>query len=226
MNAVFAATVYISNERITPERLVREFSPRGETFVRTLIGLTAGLLLLAPALVSAEGKDKGDKKVAPALNFKMKSLDGKDVDLSQYQGKVVLLVNVASFCGNTPQYKGLQQLHEKYAKDGLVVLGVPANEFGKQEPGSNEDIAKFCTSKYHVTFPMLSKVVVKGEGICPLYKYLTDKETDPKFGGPITWNFEKFLIGRDGEIVNRFKPKVKPESEEVVKAVETELRKK
>jgi glutathione peroxidase len=193
--------------------------------VRTLVGLTAGLLLLAPAFVVAEGKDKGDKKVAPTLNFKMKSLDGKDVDLSQYQGKVVLIVNVASKCGNTPQYKGLQELHEKYGKDGLVIIGVPANEFGKQEPGSNEDIAKFCSSKYNVTFPMMSKVVVKGKGITPLYKYLTDKETDPKFAGPITWNFEKFLIGRNGEVVQRFKPRVKPESEPVVKAIEAELKK-
>jgi glutathione peroxidase len=193
--------------------------------VRTLVGLTAGLLLLAPAFVVAEGKDKGGKKVAPALNFKMKSLDGKDVDLSQYQGKVVLLVNVASKCGNTPQYKGLQELYEKYNKDGLVVIGVPANEFGKQEPGTDEQIAKFCSSKYNVTFPMLSKVVVKGDGICPLYKYLTDKDSDPKFGGPITWNFEKFLISKDGKVVARFKPRTKPESEEVVKTIEAELKK-
>ncbi len=194
--------------------------------MRTVVGLALGLLIVAPAWLQAEDKDKGGKKVAPALNFKMKSLDGKDVDLSQYQGKVVLVVNVASFCGNTPQYKGLQELHEKYGKDGLVVLGVPANEFGTQEPGSNEEIAKFCTSKYNVTFPMLSKVVVKGEGICPLYKHLTSKETDPKFGGPITWNFEKFLIGRNGEVVNRFAPRVKPESEKVVQAIEAELQKK
>jgi glutathione peroxidase len=194
--------------------------------VRTLVGLVAGLLLMAPAFVHAEGKDKGDKKVAPVLNFKMKSLEGKEVDLSQYQGKVVLIVNVASKCGNTPQYKGLQELHEKYGKDGLVILGVPANEFGKQEPGTNAEIAKFCESKYNVTFPMLAKVVVKGDGICPLYQHLTSKETDPKFGGPITWNFEKFLIGRNGEIVQRFKPKTKPESKEVTGAIVEELHKK
>jgi glutathione peroxidase len=156
----------------------------------------------------------------------MKSLDGKDVDLSQYQGQVVLIVNVASNCGNTPQYKALQKLYEKHGKDGLVVLGVPANEFGGQEPGSDEEIAKFCTSKYNVTFPMTAKVVVKGKDICPLYKYLTAKETDPKFGGAITWNFEKFLIGRNGEIVQRFKPRVKPESKEVTDAIDAELQKK
>lgn len=194
--------------------------------MRRLVGMLAVVLLLAPVLVLAEDKEKGDKKVAPVLNFKMKGLDGKEVDLSQFQGKVVLFVNVASKCGNTPQYEGLQNLHDKYGKDGLVVVGVPANEFGKQEPGSNEDIAKFCSSKYHVTFPMLAKVVVKGDGICPLYKHLTDKETDPKFAGPITWNFEKFLIGRNGEIVQRFKPRTKPESDEVVKAIEAELKEK
>jgi glutathione peroxidase len=193
--------------------------------VRTLVGLALGLLILAPAFLPAEDKDKGDKKVAPALNFKMKGLDGKEVDLSRYQGKVVLIVNVASKCGYTPQYAGLQKLYDKYGKDGLVVLGVPANEFLRQEPGSNEEIAKFCESKYGVTFPMTAKVVVKGAGICPLYQYLTSKETDPKFGGEIKWNFTKFLIAKDGEVVQRFEPKVKPESKEMTEAIESELRK-
>jgi glutathione peroxidase len=178
-------------------------------------------LLLAPAFAGA--RDKEDKKVPGVLNFKMKGLDGKDVDLSAYRGKVVLIVNVASRCGYTPQYKGLQELHEKYGKDGLVVLGVPANEFGMQEPGTDQEIATFCESKYHVTFPMLSKVVVKGEGITPLYRYLTSRETDPKFAGDIKWNFTKFLVSRDGEIVNRFEPRVKPE--EIAPAVEAELKK-
>ena len=194
--------------------------------MRVLVGLVAGMLLLAPVLVGAENKKKGDKKVAPALNFKMKGIDGKDVDLSKYQGKVVLIVNVASKCGNTPQYKGLQELYEKYGKDGFVILGVPANDFGKQEPGTNDEIAKFCSSKYHVTFPMLGKVSVKGDEICPLYMHLTSKESDPKFGGEIPWNFEKFLIGRNGEVVNRFHHKVKPESAKVVEAIEAELKKK
>jgi glutathione peroxidase len=156
----------------------------------------------------------------------MKNLSGKPVDLSQYQGKVVLFVNVASKCGYTPQYKGLEALFTKYEKDGLVVVGVPANEFGGQEPGSDSEIAEFCKSKFGVTFPMMSKVVVKGSGICPLYKYLTSKETDPKFAGDIRWNFEKFLVSRSGEIVNRFNSKVTPESPELVQAVETELKKK
>ena len=193
--------------------------------MRAFVGLVAATIVLAPVLASAADETKGDKKVAPVLNFKMKGIDGKEVDLSQFQGKVVLIVNVASKCGNTPQYKALQELYEKYGKDGFVVLGVPANEFGKQEPGSNDEIAKFCTSKYHVTFPMLAKVVVKGEGICPLYKHLSEKDTDPKFGGEIPWNFEKFLIGRNGEIAGRFNHRVKPESEEVVKVIEAELKK-
>jgi glutathione peroxidase len=192
---------------------------------RTL-SVCAALLTLACGVSLALAADQGDKKVPDVLNFTMKSLDGKDVDLSQYQGKVVLIVNVASKCGYTPQYKGLEAVYEKYGKDGLVVLGVPANEFGKQEPGSNAEIAEFCKASYNVQFPMLAKVVVKGGGQCPLYKYLTDKGTDPKFAGPIKWNFTKFLIGRDGQIVDRFESKVDPESEEVMKAIEAELAKK
>jgi glutathione peroxidase len=183
--------------------------------------LTLAALAAIPALAVA-----ADKKVPPVLHFKMKGIDGKEVDLSKYQGKVVLFVNVASKCGNTPQYAGLEKLYQKYGKDGLVVVGVPANEFGKQEPGTDEEIAKFCSSKYNVTFPMMSKVVVKGEGITPLYEYLTAKKTNPKFSGPITWNFEKFLISRDGEVVARFKPRTKPDSEEVVSKIESELKKK
>ncbi|HWB08463.1 MAG TPA: glutathione peroxidase [Pirellulales bacterium] len=155
----------------------------------------------------------------------MKSLGGKEVDLSKYKGKVVLMVNVASKCGLTPQYEGLEELHEKYADQGLAILGFPANEFGKQEPGTDVEISEFCQENYGVKFDMFSKVVVKGEGQCPLYKFLTSKETDPDFAGDITWNFEKFLVGRDGKIVKRFAPKVAPESDEVVSAVEAELAK-
>ena len=196
--------------------------------MRPIVLSLAAVLALAPAAVFAADKETapGDKTVPAVLNFKMKSLDGKDVDLSQYQGKVVLIVNVASFCGNTPQYKGLEALYEKYRDKGLVVLGVPANQFGGQEPKSDAEIAEFCDATYHVKFPMLSKVVVKGDGICPLYQYLTSKETDPKFAGDIEWNFAKFLVGRDGEVVARFKPKVQPESKEVVEAIQAELVKK
>ncbi|MFL5245837.1 MAG: glutathione peroxidase [Gemmataceae bacterium] len=188
--------------------------------------LLAGVSCLVIGVVSIQAEEKGDKKVPAVLNFKMKGLDGKDVDLSQYEGKVVLIVNVASKCGYTPQYEGLEKLHEKYGSKGLVVLGVPANDFGKQEPGTNDEIAKFCSSTYHVKFDMLAKVPVKGDEKCDLYKYLTSKETDPKFAGEIKWNFTKFLVGRNGEIVARYEPKVKPDSAEVTKAIEAELAKK
>lgn len=187
--------------------------------------MASALIAVVGTGAYSEDKEK-DKKVPAALNFKMKKLDGKEVNLADYKGKVVLFVNVASKCGLTPQYEGLEELHEKYGKDGLAIIGVPANEFGKQEPGTDGEIAEFCKANYGVKFDMLSKVVVKGEGICPLYKHLTSKETDPKFPGEISWNFEKFLISRDGEIVARFKPKVEPMADEVVEAIETELAKK
>src|SRR5262249_4782635 len=159
--------------------------------------------------------------VKSPLDHKVTSIDGKQTDLSQYKGKVVLIVNVASYCGNTKQYTNLENLYKKYGTEGLVVLGFPANEFGKQEPGTDEEIASFWKSKYSVDFPMFSKIVVKGEGIAPLYENLTSKETDPNFAGDIKWNFEKFLIGRDGKVVNRFAPKLNPESPEVVDAIKS-----
>lgn len=161
--------------------------------------------------------------VAPALGFILKDIDGKPVNLARYQGNVVLAVNVASFCGNTPQYKSLQAMYEKYKEKGFVVLGFPANEFGKQEPGTNQEIKEFCTGKYNVTFPMFSKIVVKGEGQTPLYKFLTNKETNPKFGGDIEWNFAKFLINRKGEVVARFKAFTDPLKPEVAAQVEKQL---
>ena len=191
--------------------------------MKKVVALAVALLIPCAAGAAPLAK-KEDKKVPPVLKFTMKGLDGKDVDLSQFQGKVVLIVNVASECGYTPQYKGLQKLYETHKKDGLVIIGVPANDFGKQEPGTDKEIAEFCTSNYGVTFPMLSKVIVKaGIHQAPLYKYLTSKETNPKLGGDIKWNFTKFLIARDGEIVQRFEPKVKPE--QMTRAIETELKK-
>lgn len=163
--------------------------------------------------------------MAPALNFTVKSINGKDVALSKYQGKVVLIVNVASECGLTPQYEDLETLHEKYHEKGLSVLGFPANEFGKQEPGSNDEIEKFCKTKFGVDFDMFAKVVVKGEGQTPLYKHLTSKDTNGKFAGDISWNFEKFLLNRKGEVVARFEPRVSPTDEKVIAAIEAELAK-
>ncbi|QEL19057.1 glutathione peroxidase [Limnoglobus roseus] len=188
--------------------------------------LLAALLLFPVSLIPADDTKKGGDKVNGPLDFKMKDINGKEVDLAAYKGKVVLFVNVASKCGYTPQYKGLEAVYQRYEKEGLMVIGVPANEFGGQEPGTDAEIKEFCTAKYNVTFPMLSKVVVKGDGITPLYKYLTSKETDGKYAGDIKWNFEKFLVNRKGEVVGRYDSKVKPESDELTKAITTELAKK
>ncbi len=157
-------------------------------------------------------------------DFTMKDINGKDVKLGQYKGKVLLIVNVASKCGYTPQYEGLQKLYMKYKDKGLVVLGFPANNFGNQEPGTNQQIQEFCSVNYDVTFPMFSKISVKGDDINPLYEYLTSKKTDPEFAGDITWNFNKFLVGTSGKIVNRFASADKPESEKVVSAIEKALK--
>ena len=150
--------------------------------------------------------------------FTMKSIDGKDVSLGDYKGHVVMVVNVASRCGFTPQYTGLEALYRKYKDKGFVIVGVPANNFGGQEPGTNEEIKQFCTRKYDVTFPMLSKVSVKGDDMTPLFQYLTSAN-----GGDVKWNFTKFLIGKDGKVAARFEPKVTPESAEVASAIEQAL---
>lgn len=151
----------------------------------------------------------------------LKDINGKDAPLSAYKGKVMLIVNVASFCGNTPQYKGLEELHNKFKGDGLSVIGFPCNDFGAQEPGSPEEIKTFCSTKYSVTFPLYEKVVVKGGGKCPLYEVLSGPKSP--FPGDVKWNFGKFLVGRDGKIVKRFEPKVKPDSPEVLDAIKEAL---
>ena len=155
-----------------------------------------------------------------ALNFTMKSIDGKAIDLSKYQGRVVLMVNVASECGFTPQYAGLEDLHKKYAAKGLSILGFPSNNFGGQEPGSDPQIANFCKQNYGVEFDMFSKIVVLGKDQSPLYHYLT---THPKFSGQVEWNFEKFLIGRNGEVIGRFKSEIEPLSKQMTVAIESAL---
>lgn len=160
---------------------------------------------------------------APLSEIPLKDIDGKPASLKAYSGKVLLLVNVASRCGNTPQYAGLEALYEKFKDKGLVVLGFPCNDFGSQEPGSNEDVKEFCTSKYHVTFPMFDKLHVKGPEQHPLYSALTGKEG--AFPGDVKWNFGKFLIGRDGTPLKRFEPGVKPGDPSVTKAIEEALAK-
>lgn len=156
------------------------------------------------------------------LTGTMKKIDGTAVDLASYKGKVVLIVNVASQCGYTGQYAGLQKLYDAYKDKGLVVLGFPANEFGGQEPGTDAEIATFCSSKYGVSFDMFSKIVVKGAGKAPLYQALTES-ADPK--GEVGWNFEKFLIGRDGKVVGRYKSGVSPDDATLKAAIEAALAK-
>jgi glutathione peroxidase len=153
-----------------------------------------------------------------AHDFTAKTIRGEEKKLADYNGQVLLVVNVASKCGLTPQYSGLEALNKTYREKGLRVLGFPANEFAGQEPGSNEEIVQFCTSKYDVSFDMFSKVVVKGDGIDPLFAWLTSET-----GGEIKWNFGKFLIGKNGEILARFEPKVEPSSPEVTQAIEKAL---
>jgi glutathione peroxidase len=171
------------------------------------------------AIAAALTAFAGDSTSAPPttqpqsspLGFAVKDIDGKPVDLAQYRGNVVLMVNVASRCGYTKQYKGLEELYEKYKDRGLVVIGFPANNFGGQEPGSEAEIKEFCTSKFGVSFPMMSKISVAGGDKHPLYKYLTEAPTAGDFGGEIGWNFTKFLIGRDGKVIERFAPTTTPD---------------
>jgi len=175
------------------------------------------MLTIAAAVASAEAHSIYD--------FTMKSIDGQQVSLKNYHGKVVLLVNVASKCGFTPQYTGLEAVYEKYKDRGLVIVGVPANNFAQQEPGTDEEIKKFCSNKYNVSFPMMSKVSVLGDDKAPLYQFLTDKSANPAVGGDIKWNFTKFLFDRNGNPVARFEPAVKPDSPEVTAAIESTLSK-
>jgi glutathione peroxidase len=168
-----------------------------------------------------DGETMTEKSV---LDFTMKNIDGNDVKLDGYSGKVLLLVNVASKCGYTKQYKGLESIYQKYKEQGLVVMGFPANNFFWQEPGTDEEIKTFCTTRYNVTFPMFAKISVKGGKIHPLYKFLTSKQTNPEFGGGISWNFNKFLVDRSGKVVARFSSKDEPESVKVVQAIEQALK--
>nr|WP_231734295.1 glutathione peroxidase [Calycomorphotria hydatis] len=153
----------------------------------------------------------------------MKTLLGGETDLSQYQGKVIMIVNVASECGATPQYADIQALYEKYKDQGFVVLGFPCNQFGGQEPGSAQEISEFCTRRYGVDFPMFAKIDVNGDEAAPLYQYLTSKDGYPSDAGRVKWNFEKFLISKDGKVVERFRTRTQPDDPNVITAIEREL---
>jgi glutathione peroxidase len=189
------------------------------------LAILAALLVVAPlAVVSASDETK---KPSSVLDFHVKDIEGKDVDLASYKGKVLLIVNTASHCGYTSQYKDLEAFYEKYKGEGFEVLAFPANEYGNQEPGTNAQIKEFCSTNYKVSFPLFSKVVVKGKGINPLFEFLTSKETNPKFGGPIKWNFNKFVVNRKGEVIARFEAKRDPNwSEPVVAAIDKALAEK
>ena len=179
--------------------------------------ITASLsLLCAVTAVTVLAQTAGSLYKIP-----LKDIDNKDTSLNAYKGKVLLVVNVASKCGFTPQYTQLEAVHKKYEKHGFTVLGFPCNDFNSQEPGTAEDIKTFCSSKYDVTFPLFAKLHVKGPEQHPLYAALTGKGAE--FPGDVSWNFGKFVIGRDGKVLKRFEPKIKPDAPEVIAAIEGAL---
>ncbi|HAL92315.1 MAG TPA: glutathione peroxidase [Verrucomicrobia bacterium] len=182
---------------------------------------TMGMAMLALGLCATAQTEEPMKSV---YDFTMKDIDGKDVSLADFKGKVLLVVNVASKCGFTGQYAGLEKLYQTYKDRGLVVLGFPANNFMGQEPGTEAEIKSFCTLTYGVTFPMFAKISVKGKTIHPLYAFLTDKALHPESGGAISWNFNKFLVGRDGAILAHYGSRTAPEDPELVAAVEQALK--
>lgn len=189
----------------------------------TIIVALALSLGYAVNLGSAQAGQEGPlmaAKTTSLYDFTLNDIDGKPVNLSQYKGKVLLLVNTASFCGNTPQYSDLQSMYDQYSEKGFEILAFPANNFGQQEPGSNEEIKSFCFSKYSLTFPLFSKISVKGSDKHPLYQYLTEQSPFP---GEVEWNFQKYLVDRSGNIVGRFHHRTKPLAPEIVKEVERVL---
>lgn len=192
------------------------------TFAFAVTVVCAALFAISISSRESSAASSGEK-MNSIYDFSLKDIDHKEVSLSQYRGKVVMVVNVASRCGYTPQYEGLQKVYMKYKDRGFVILGFPANNFMSQEPGTDEEIKTFCSTKYSVTFPIFSKISVKGDDIHPLYKFLTGKETNPDFGGDIKWNFSKFLVDKSGKIIARFEPKVTPESDPVIQAIEKAL---
>ncbi len=170
--------------------------------------LTAILLVAGTLTIRAQDKTFHD--------FKARDIDGKSVSMNSFKGKKILVVNVASECGNTPQYETLQRMYEQYGGDHFTIIGFPANNFGAQEPGSNEEIKKFCTANYHVTFPMMAKISVKGDDIDPIYRWLTRQSENGVMDAEVTWNFQKFMIDENGHWVGTLRPKESPDSERVI----------
>jgi len=187
--------------------------------MKSLVSRTSNYLLVGAILIMATSLFAG----SGLYSFTLNSIDGKSAPLADYKGKVVLIVNVASQCGYTPQYSALEAIYEKYKDRGFVIVGFPANNFGAQEPGTNAEIKTFCSRKYNVTFPTYAKISVKGADQAPLYSYLT-KETGTGIAGEIKWNFTKFLVDRNGNVVQRFEPAVTPDSTDVTTAIEKQLK--
>jgi len=184
-----------------------------------IISVTACMaFLLNIALITM-----AEEKAKSIYDFEMTDIDGNKIPLQKFKGNAVMIVNVASKCGLTPQYKELQELYSKYKDKGFVILGFPANNFKEQEPGTNKEIKEFCTLNYGVQFPMFSKISVLGGDIHPLYRFLTQKETNPNSPGNIRWNFDKFLVDKNGDIINRFHPKISPLDKTITEAIETLL---
>ena len=186
----------------------------------SLMTLVSGLLLAIPNVRAEQEGLLMAAKATSFYDFTMDDIDGKPVNLGQYKGKALLVVNTASFCGNTPQYTDLESMYEQYHAKGFEILALPANNFGQQEPGTNAEIKTFCSMRFKTTFPLFAKVSVKGKDIAPLYQWLTK---DSPFPGDIKWNFTKFLVGRDGTIAKRFEPGAAPESADVTAAIEAAL---
>jgi glutathione peroxidase len=202
--------------RILRDRLVGLFAT---------IGLIAGvgsseLLELGPAQAKQEGTVLMAAQTPMVYDFTLNDIDGNPVSLDQFRGKVLLLVNTASFCGNTPQYADLEKMYEQYREKGFEILAFPANNFGQQEPGTNEEIKTFCHTKYSLSFPLFSKISVNGDNKHPLYRYLTEQSPFP---GEVEWNFQKYLVDRSGKIVARYHHRTKPLAPEVVQDVERVL---
>jgi glutathione peroxidase len=199
-----------------------------EILMKTLLQILCLLALSITTVIAAKSKglSEDNKKGKPSakvdvMRIPFNTIEGKATNLDAYKGNVIMIVNVASKCGHTPQYKGLEQLYEKYKDQGFVILGFPANNFGNQEPGTDQEIQKFCTLTYNVTFPMMSKVSVLGNDIHPLFSYLTEKSPLP---GPIKWNFSKFILDRQGQLVSRFPSEVEPLDTNLVAKVEELLK--
>ena len=199
--------------------------------VLIILGITAAAIVIGLAVAAysfgliLNPSPSEPTKERSMYEFTMKDIDGNDVSLGKYKGSVVMLVNTASRCGLTPQYEGLQKIYDQYKDKGFVVLGFPANNFLGQEPGTEKEIKEFCQLNYKVSFPMFSKISVRGADQHPFYTFLTHKETNPGFDGDITWNFEKFLTDKSGKVVARFGPSTVPDDPAIIKANETELAK-